>query len=198
MKGLIALLLLCLGTAQASAAAVVGATTIKITGAPGVDYLQIAEVIATDYADVNLAPLATKTTSSVYGHPTPDYYGTHNLVDGVTSNPDDLYHSGGTGPSEFVLFTFATPQDLASLTLYGRTLLAQPRNIYNVEIRNSTNSLLFSGTMDARTNSPVTVNFDVVTGVPEPSTWAIMILGLGAVGRSMRSRKISYRTLHAA
>jgi hypothetical protein len=33
--------------------------------------------------------------------------------------------------------------------------------------------------------------------VPEPSTWAMMLVGFGAVGHSMRRRKVSYRPAQA-
>jgi outer membrane lipase/esterase len=31
-----------------------------------------------------------------------------------------------------------------------------------------------------------------VTGVPEPATWAMFLIGFGAIGYSMRSRKLGY------
>lgn len=38
-------------------------------------------------------------------------------------------------------------------------------------------------------NDSTGVNFSVVAGVPEPATWALMILGFGAVGGAMRRRQ---------
>jgi len=37
------------------------------------------------------------------------------------------------------------------------------------------------------------VSFDAVSGVPEPSTWALFILGFGAIGLMMRSRRQTVR-----
>jgi hypothetical protein len=34
-------------------------------------------------------------------------------------------------------------------------------------------------------------------GVPEPATWAMFLMGFGAVGYSMRSRKVGYKALQA-
>lgn len=195
--------LLFFGASQAHAVVVAGASTIRITAGPGADYLQIAEVIANDYDGLNVAPLASFSTLSVYPHATPNYYGPENLVDGVVANSDDLYHSGGTSPSEFVQLSFATPQDLSSLTLYGRVELATYRNIYNVEIRNASGDLLFSQTLDARggpnLQGPATVTFDrVAAGVPEPGTWAMMLAGFGAAGVGMRRRRMQdMRVRHA-
>jgi hypothetical protein len=41
------------------------------------------------------------------------------------------------------------------------------------------------------------LEFASVAAVPEPSTWAMMLMGFGAVGYSMRSRKGGHRTLQA-
>lgn len=48
----------------------------------------------------------------------------------------------------------------------------------------------------AFTNSPVinafeTANFAVTAGVPEPATWAMMLMGFGAMGVAMRRRRKS-------
>jgi hypothetical protein len=170
---------------QAQAATVIGASTIRITG-PANDFLQIAEVVAKDYNGVNIAPLAATSAFSNYPHPNPAYYGPQNLIDGIIDNSDDLYHSAGTGANEFAQLTFAAPQNLSSLTLFGRVVLATSRNIYNVEIRNAGNALLFSGVLDAR-SAPATVNFDLAApGVPEPAAWAMMIGGFALVGAASR------------
>jgi hypothetical protein len=175
---------------QAQAATVVGATTIRITG-PANDFLQIAEIVARDYNGANVAPLASTSAFSNYPNPNPDYYGPQNLIDGVVDNSDDLYHSAGTGSNEFAQLTFSAPQNLSSLTLFGRVVLATTRNIYNVEIRNAGNALLFSGVLDARV-SPATVNFELATpGVPEPAVWAMMIGGFALVGAASRRRTLA-------
>jgi hypothetical protein len=36
-----------------------------------------------------------------------------------------------------------------------------------------------------------------VAAVPEPATWAMFLMGFGAVGYSMRSRKLGYKALQA-
>ncbi|MFD1611001.1 PEPxxWA-CTERM sorting domain-containing protein [Sphingomonas tabacisoli] len=179
---------------HAQAATIVDAKTIRITG-PANDYLQIAELVAKDYNDANVAPTAATSAFSNYPNSDPNYYGPQNLVDGVVDDQDDLYHSAGTGPNEFAQLTFAAPQSLSSLTLFGRVVLATGRNIYNVEIRNAADALLYSGTFDART-APATVNFDVAgPGVPEPATWAMMLGGFafaGAASRRRRSAQVRY------
>lgn len=49
-----------------------------------------------------------------------------------------------------------------------------------------------------RVNGATTYNFEAaVAAVPEPSTWAMLILGFGVVGGTMRSRRTSLRLRHA-
>jgi hypothetical protein len=43
-----------------------------------------------------------------------------------------------------------------------------------------------------------TLAFAAASAVPEPSTWAMMLIGFGAVGYSMRRRKVGYQALQAA
>jgi hypothetical protein len=43
----------------------------------------------------------------------------------------------------------------------------------------------------------VDVNAQQVAAVPEPATWAMFLMGFGAVGYSMRSRKTTYRLAQA-
>jgi hypothetical protein len=38
----------------------------------------------------------------------------------------------------------------------------------------------------------------LASAVPEPATWAMMLIGFGAVGHSMRRRKVGYTCIHLA
>lgn len=49
-----------------------------------------------------------------------------------------------------------------------------------------------TGTRDPR-QSPLLVPEDIVSPVPEPTTWALMILGFGIVGSALRTRRRSVR-----
>jgi hypothetical protein len=43
----------------------------------------------------------------------------------------------------------------------------------------------------------VRFDLDAAAAVPEPATWAMFLMGFGAVGYSMRSRKVGYRAVQA-
>lgn len=47
-------------------------------------------------------------------------------------------------------------------------------------------------------NGVTNYNFEVAAAVPEPSTWAVLILGFGVVGGAMRARRTSTRLRYAA
>jgi hypothetical protein len=49
------------------------------------------------------------------------------------------------------------------------------------------------GTYNLAITGPGTVNFPAAAGVPEPATWAMMLLGFGGVGFAMRRRSVTTR-----
>ncbi len=186
-KFLLAAAIAAIAAAPASAVPVVGATSVRITNAIPT-WLQVAEVQAFDFAAVNVALLGTATGSPEYQlagtpYPTPD-----KAIDGLTGGIfPSLYHSGTEGADQFLNIVFAAPTNLASLTIFGRV----PANIYDVlPLRDVYNYVIYagdtqltSGRLDARTG-PASVVF-----VPEPSTWALLLAGLGLLGVSKRRRK---------
>lgn len=197
--GAIAGLALVALASSAQATTVIDAKTIKLTTAGGV-VLQVGELVALDFlgTDVALASQgAVATADQVYS----DVYGgrntgPQNAIDGVTP----FYRSYYETPTFFhalntagiLNVTLAAPKTLASLSIYGRTDCCSERDIYNVEIFNSSNVSIFSGRLDARNDDHVaTVTFDQPTGgVPEPASWALMIMGFGATGAMLRSRRL--------
>ena len=62
-------------------------------------------------------------------------------------------------------------------------------NLVGVSTKNNDPTL----TNNYRFDSLRQVSFDAVSGVPEPSTWALFILGFGAIGLMMRSRRQTVR-----
>lgn len=58
----------------------------------------------------------------------------------------------------------------------------------DVSIQNGALRLNFAGTVWAR-NSTANIALDTASAVPEPATWAMLLLGFGAMGAAMRSRR---------
>jgi hypothetical protein len=83
------------------------------------------------------------------------------------------------------VFTFAgTAGDPNPEQLSGITQLAAGTFTLNIDGTNAGPIGTLSGTVTAG-------------AVPEPATWAMFLMGFGAVGYSMRSRKTSYRLAQA-
>lgn len=180
---------------QANAATLIDATSIVISSAVpgGGEWLQVGEVQALNGFGVNVAASAEGGTASALSS-YPGGYDPQKAIDGLTGGGDSsLYHSGSTSSSEYLQISFASPQQLASLTIFGRTNngTAAIRDIYNVSVFGSGGAQLWSGILDARgpggaVATSATIDFANMGAVPEPATWAMMLIGLGGVGFSMR------------
>jgi hypothetical protein len=95
--------------------------------------------------------------------------------------------------------------DFSSVTLNGvefetiATGQQEFRNLLNQSLTTgATNVLRVSGSSGGNAAFSGTLSFASVAAVPEPGTWALMLLGFGAVGSSMRrQRKDAARPLTA-
>ena len=68
---------------------------------------------------------------------------------------------------------------------------AQPYTLYTELFRNASGKVDFMESGPADQQGNLLDNIVVTTGVPEPATWAMMLIGFGAVGSAMRRRKES-------
>ena len=68
--------------------------------------------------------------------------------------------------------------------------------------KNDTYTTAFSINDSAGVSHSLSINAIVGTGfaaaVPEPASWGMMILGMGAIGFAMRRRKVATRVTYAA
>ena len=177
----------------ATAATVIGADQIQITSAVN-SYLQVAEVVALDFGGVDVA--FTGNGGSVSA---PDQYDSttqpSNAIDGATPLARSYSDNPGIYHSEFssggLLDVFFAPATLSSLSIYGRTDCCSERDVYNVTIFNAAGQSLYSGVLNANNELHVgSVSFDNPgVAVPEPAAWALMILGFGLTGATLRRRE---------
>ncbi len=183
-----------LAAAPAMAVSVVGATKLRVTSAIPT-WLQIAEVEAIEFGTGdNVASFAlggVASASSQYD----GISGPGKANDGNTNGnyyAGEIFHSGGPGGNQFLDIVLGRAASLANLRIYGNTDGFAERNFYTISVFNAANDVLYSGAFDSRVTRLSFVDFDAppqIGGIPEPATWAMMIIGFGAVGSAMRSRR---------
>lgn len=116
---------------------------------------------------------------------------------GLNFNGGGLRITNISGGALFLTQTIVSLADLSkaftSANLLNSSILGFGQS--DVTIQNGVLRLDFAGTVWGR-NSTANIALDTAAAVPEPGTWAMMLLGLGAMGAAMRSRrrqKISVR-----
>ena len=172
----------------AGAATVIGATKIVITSTAN-DYLQVAEVVATEFGsgtDVALASLGATAAAPDQWNDTTNPI---NAIDGNFAgdfNNGEIFHSAGS--NGLLTINLAYAATLSSLSIYGRTDCCTQRDIYNVSIFNAAGSLLYSTSGLNADRKTGTITFDAPSVVPEPASWALMLTGFAFVGAGMRRR----------
>ena len=118
------------------------------------------------------------------------------LDGGVTFNDLELnLFSGGQGSGSV---TFFITDNGAQVFDFTRTL-TNGENFFGFQgIDGQTiSSVRFTTTAGIQDVRQVRLTEASMSAVPEPPTWAFMIVGLGAVGYSMRRRRTGYRTAQA-
>lgn len=119
--------------------------------------------------------------------------------------PTGFNLTSATITSVAVLGNPATNLDFSSVTLNGVQFnnivsdSSEFRSLFNQTLApGALNTIFVGGTTGGDAAFTGTLSFAaVVAAIPEPSTWAMMILGFGAVGYSMRRRKADVRFAHA-
>lgn len=84
--------------------------------------------------------------------------------------------------------------DGAGFFVYFNSGLDTPRLVYSTNLNDNTADLKILARMTNLTGNPVALaNFSAsnFTAVPEPATWAMMIVGFGLAGAAMRRRSVT-------
>lgn len=116
-------------------------------------------------------------------------WGTGDVLD-FESSPGTITVNAGITALGFDFGNPANFQGAGFVTINGvnYNLLGQPNfNFWGIVDTNPIGTISWNGGLGIMDN--VTTGFGAV--VPEPSTWALLILGFGAVGAGMRRRKVS-------
>lgn len=179
------------------AAATVATSIIITSGKAGGDWLQIGE-LQVFAGGVNIA-LASG-GAQVFGSGSYDLSsqpGKANDGNISTAYPN-IYHSDGSGPTEYLEVKFTGAFDVSDIVIYGRTDCCGDRNLFAYQLRNFGqygSMLVAEGALDAR-NADAMATAKLPTtpgaqapGVPEPGAWALMIAGFGATGAALRRRR---------
>ena len=205
MKKLVALSL----TAAAMAATPAHATAFGIKSVviqvATTNWLQVAEIQALNTIGTNVAATANGGVASSSGQ----YSGTGYLVQSGAGNAINgtiggnyfsgtasqwIFHSDSTSTSEFLKITFASVQNLQSLSVFGRTDCCAARDVYKITLLNASNGVVATFNNQSANNAAhrAALTFALNYGVPpvpEPATWISLMVGFGALGSFLRRSK---------
>lgn len=145
-----------------------------------------AEPATGDQGDAFLAVLAGGNALFSFAAPLTQFSFDYGSAD--TYNLLEIFYVGG-GSESF------TGQDVINVgTADGNQ--SAPRTNGRLTV-NGNGGLISSFRVSSSQNSFELDNVATITAVPEPSIWALMILGFGIIGHSMRRRRISYKFAQA-
>lgn len=189
---------LALGMVTASPAQATTALTLEITNALNT-WLQVAEVKAFNASGTNVAAAINGGTAIGALPGTWNFASTPaGAINGVIDStfnfspaPGDLtmYHPSTEGGANALIITFASLSDITSIDIFGRADCCSNRDIFGYRLFDGTGAVVASGRLDASNPDHfASVSFAATPAVPEPATWAMMIIGMGMVGFAMRKR----------
>ncbi|MHA6723076.1 PEPxxWA-CTERM sorting domain-containing protein [Sphingomonas sp. RS2018] len=182
MKGLLAATMLAGSIAAATPATAAIVTSVQIRSN---DILQVAELQL--FANgVNVALGKTATATSVYQNGSAV---ASRAVDGDTEGSfPNIYH-GNMSSGDVLTVDLGGAFDVTRISIFGRgganDTCCGFRDNYTYTLFNGTTQV-GSGNLDARATRFATAS--ITAAVPEPATWAMMMLGFGAMAFALRRR----------
>ena len=94
----------------------------------------------------------------------------------------DIEWSGAGGGQSIV-----NVNDPTAAGLFTRSLLAG--ETYTVSLRNNANLFTGTGNLSGSGYMGGTFNYQIKDAVPEPTNWALMLIGFGGIGSALRARR---------
>lgn len=115
---------------------------------------------------------------------------------GTFTTPDGFNTVTGTISTAFNMMDPATNIDFTSVLLNGSPFTLTPNGTFefgslplNLIVPGGTNTLTVNGTTTGNAAYSGTLTFGMRSALPEPGTWAMMLLGFGMIGAGMRRKK---------
>lgn len=87
------------------------------------------------------------------------------------------------------------PNQTTAVSIGGQTIdvtpssNSQPYTLYHLYFTGASGQVAFTDLGPSDQMGDLVDNVVVTTGVPEPATWALMLMGVGAIGAGMRTRR---------
>jgi len=189
LKGLLLASLVFVATGANAGLSNVYEIKITLSDLAPTDRLQVSELVAfgtLTQTDLALLSAGAQASSSSNWINLP----ANEAIDGIIGDPNNLYHSGVDDSNPFLSVFLNGEVELDYLTIFGRNGYKE-RDIYNVELFDSNKTSLFTAYDLSADNDlgRVTVDLSSVSAVPEPSTLALMALGLAGIGFAARRRQ---------
>lgn len=181
-----------------SPANAVVALKLEISNALGT-WLQVPEVQAFNSANVNVAASANGGTAVGAVPGTWNFASTpEGAINGVIDSNFNfspgigdltMYHPSTAGGANALIVTFAALSDITKINIFGRADCCSARDVYTYRLLDASDGVVATGTLDA--TNPDHFASVLFAAVPEPSTWAMMLMGFGLVGAAMRRRSVN-------
>ena len=177
-------------TSGAKAAILTNATSVQITNifpVSGQQYLQVGEFAARQSGSYTDVAAESHGGTAFLADQWDANHGASEAIDSNFNtdffNPAGIFHSQSNAAG-LLTINFAVPTNLQGIAIYGRTDGGfNVRDLYQVTIF-SGRTKIYTGVLDATAGHGSVVSF-----VPEPETWAMMIVGLGGLCSMLRFKR---------
>lgn len=153
------------------------------------DDLETGTVVGNTYKDGNLiqsVPFCCESLVSPYGlwdgaTLSADFVNQFNFYEVGTHVLSDTSELSGNAGDNFFTITFNSDGGATPLVAYA--------NGINMEETGNWQDIVFSGSVSNGDFYSAQMRSAIESPVPEPTTWALMLAGLGGVGAALRSRR---------